>query len=516
MNDRRSFLKSLVSAPAAASLAATPSANASPSNDPRPSGHRSLHSGTPRRILHLVVDGMSSGILACANQFSELDRGRPLSWFRLIDQPSTRQAVMNVRSQNSLVTDSSASSCAWGSGVRIPNGKVNQTSKGEKLVTLYELLGQAGWKRGLVTTTEITHATPAGFIACVSARANGEDIATQYLERRIDLALGGASNHFRADKRKDKRDLLGDFRRLEYAVLRTPSDLASAPRDQRWLGVFSEGHIPYVVDQRGGLTKVPPVPSLAAMTRAALRRFSTEDRFILQVEGGRVDHGCHSNDAAAAIHELIAFDEAIDVCLEFQKEHPDTFLLITTDHATANPGLNGIGETYEKTNATFRNVRKVRQSIGEILNRLRTAENRMQAAARLQESTGYAASNRRMETLEPFLKKKGYALFDAFNSDTCALGQVLANHTGIAFTSGNHTSDYVPVLALGPGSDRIEGFIQNTQLFAHYLDFAGLSFRNPQEPLVAGACHAESTEDIASYLSPTVSEMPGDSELTSV
>jgi alkaline phosphatase len=43
---------------------------------------------------------------------------------------------MNVRSQNSLVTDSSASSCAWGSGVRIPNGKVNQTSKGEKLVTL--------------------------------------------------------------------------------------------------------------------------------------------------------------------------------------------------------------------------------------------------------------------------------------------------------------------------------------------------------------------------------------------
>ena len=500
MNDRRSFLKSLVSAPAAASIAATPSATASPSNHPRPSGQRSLHSGTPRRILHLVVDGMSSGILACANQFSELDRGRPLTWFRLIDQPSTRQAVMNVRSQNSLVTDSSASSCAWGSGVRIPNGKVNQSSKGEKLVTLYELLGQAGWKRGLVTTTEITHATPAGFIACVSARSSGEDIATQYLERRIDLALGGASNHFRADKRKDKRDLLGDFRRLEYAVLRTPSDLASAPRDQRWLGVFSEGHIPYVVDQRGGLTKVPPVPSLAAMTRAALRRFSKEDRFILQVEGGRVDHGCHSNDAAAAIHELIAFDEAIDVCLEFQKEQPDTFLLITTDHATANPGLNGIGETYEKTNATFRNVRKVRQSIGEILNRLRTAENRMQAAVRLQESTGYAASNRRMETLEPFLKKRGYALFDAFNSDTCALGQVLANHTGIAFTSGNHTSDYVPVLALGPGSDRIEGFIQNTELFGHYLDFAGLSFRNPQEPLVAGACESPTTENVAEYL----------------
>ena len=499
MNPRRHFLKSLVTAPAVSALTAT--ALGAAAHAPRKSNteNRPLASGTPRRIIHMVVDGMSSGILACANQYSEHVRGRPLTWFRLIDQPSTRQAVMNVRSQNSLVTDSSASSCAWGSGVRIPNGKVNQTSKGEKLVTLYELLGQAGWKRGLVTTTEITHATPAGFIACVNARGSGDDIATQYLERRIDLALGGASNHFRADKRKDKRDLLGDFRGLEYAVLRSPSDLASAPRDQRWLGVFSEGHIPYVVDQQGGLTKVAPTPSLAAMTRAALRRFTHEERFILQVEGGRVDHGCHSNDAAAAVHEMIAFDQAIEVCLEFQKDHPDTFILITTDHATANPGLNGLGETYEKTNAAFHNLKKVRQSVGEILNRLRTAENRTQAAARLQESTGYAASTRRMETLDPFLKKKGYALFDAFNSDTCALGQVLANHTGIAFTSGNHTSDYVPVLAMGPGSDRIEGFLQNTELFGHYLDFAGLSFRNAQEPLVAGACQAAPTENTAEY-----------------
>ncbi|MFM7555169.1 MAG: alkaline phosphatase, partial [Verrucomicrobiota bacterium] len=210
MNDRRQFLKTLASAPAASAIAVT-SATARAADGPGAStAARPLPSGIPRRILHLVVDGMSSGILACANQYSEHVRGRPLAWFRLIDQASTRQAVMDVRSQNSLVTDSSASSCAWGSGVRIPNGKVNQTSKGQKLVTLYELLGQAGWKRGLVTTTEITHATPAGFIACVSARASGDDIATQYLERRIDLALGGASNHFCGDKRKDKRDLLGD------------------------------------------------------------------------------------------------------------------------------------------------------------------------------------------------------------------------------------------------------------------------------------------------------------------
>ncbi len=502
MNDRRQFLKSLVAVPAVTAGCAATGTRAPEAVRPRP-----LPAGTPRRIIHMVADGMGSGILASASQYSEYARGRRLTWLDLLDRPETHFAMMNVRSQNSLVTDSSASSSAWGSGVRIPNGKVNRSSRGDRLITLYELLGQAGWKRGLVTTTEITHATPSGFIASVDSRGSGEDIAAQYYERRVDLALGGARNHFRADKRADRRDLLADFSRIGYAVLQKPADLDSAPLDRPWLGVFADGHLPYVVDQLGGLTKPAATPPLAAMTRSALRRLVREDRFILQVEGGRVDHGCHSNDAAAAIHELIAFDEAIDVVLEFQREQPDTFVMITTDHATANPGLNGMGDSYTRSNATLRHVKQVRQSTGEILNRLRTAENRAQAIARLKESTGYTASSRRMDLLDPFLKKKGYALFDGFNSDTAALGQVLANHLGIAFTSGNHTSDYVPVLACGPGAGRFAGFFENTEIFGHYLDFAGVQFRNAQEPLVAGVLPVEPTEDVASYWQPLESAL---------
>ena len=96
---------------------------------------------------------------------------------------------MDLSSQNSLVTDSSAASSAWGCGARIPNGKVNRTSRGERLVPLYEVLAEAGWKRGLVTTTEITHATPAGFAASTGSRGEAEEIAIQYLERRVDVLL---------------------------------------------------------------------------------------------------------------------------------------------------------------------------------------------------------------------------------------------------------------------------------------------------------------------------------------
>lgn len=434
----------------------------------------------------MVADGMGSGIVACANHFSHLTRHRELSWLTLIRRDGTQSALMDVRSQNSLVTDSSASSSAWGCGVRIPNGKVNQSSTGTRLVTLYELLGAAGWKRGLVTTTEITHATPAGFAACTKSRNDADDIAAQYLERRVEVLLGGGRKYFEKESRKDKRDLKAEFRRAGYALLEKPSDLGSAPQRQPLLGLFCGGHLPYVVDIEGGLTKVEAVPTLAAMTRAALKHLGTEERFILQVEGGRVDQGCHNNDAAAAIREMIAFDEAIDVVLEFQKDHPDTLVLITTDHATGNPGLNGMGDDYGKSNQLFRNLLSIRQSVPEIAKRVLLAETPADYVKSLFEATGYTISTRRRELLEPYLKKKGYALYETMASDVAAVGQVLANHTGIGFTSTAHTSDFVPVLTRGPGADAFRGFIRNTEVFERYLTFAGVNHRNRQEALIVG------------------------------
>ena len=488
MDNRRHFLRSLLAAPvigagcahSASQSQKTPAATSGalvPAYVPP--------AGSPRRVIHLVADGMSSGTLACADHYSQIHRGRRLTWFELLRRDDVQVAVMDVRSQNSLVTDSSASSSAWGSGVRIPNGKVNQASNGRPLVTLFELLGEAGWKRGLVTTTEITHATPAGFAASVKSRSDAEDIAAQYLERRVDLALGGGRKYFLADQRKDKRDLRAAYREAGYAVLETPQDLRQAPRDQRWIGIFASSHLPFLVDQRGGLTKVDPTPSLAEMTTAALKQFADSERFVLQVEGGRVDHGAHNNDAAASILELIAFDEALDVCLEFQKEHPDTLLVMTTDHGTGNPGLNGMGDNYAKSSELFRNVSKMKQSLPEIITRINLAETPKDKLAVLKQSAGYSPSTRRLDLLQPFLQKKGYSLFDGLNSDLGALGQVLGNHFGISFTSTAHTSDHVPVLAVGPGADQFRGFVENTQIFDHYLAFAGIRFHNPQERLVA-------------------------------
>jgi alkaline phosphatase len=478
MKSRRGFIKGL----AAAGPVAVAGCAVKPEGRQRPVA---LPSETPRHIIHLVADGMGSGIVACANHYSHLTRHRELTWLSMIRREGTNYGLMDVRSQNSIVTDSSASSSAWGCGVRIPNGKVNQSSAGTKLVTLYELLGAAGWKRGLVTTTELTHATPAGFAACTKSRNDVDEIAAQYFERRVEVLLGGGRKHFEKEARKDKRDLKGEFRKAGYAVMEKAEELKSAPVDGPLLGIFTGSHLPYVVDIEGGVTKVDAVPSLAAMTRTALKRLAREERFVLQVEGGRVDQGCHNNDAAAAIREMIAFDEALDEALEFQREHPETLVIVTTDHATGNPGLNGMGEDYGKSNQLFRNLLSIRQSVPEIAKRVLLTETPEAYAKAMFEATGYLISTRRRELLEPFLKKKGYALFEVMASDVAAVGQVLANHIGIGFTSTAHTSDLVPILSRGPGAAAFRGMIQNTDVFERYLGFAGVGFRNRQEALVA-------------------------------
>jgi len=454
----------------------------------------------PRHIIHLVADGMSLGTLTCADHFSRLTRQRGLTWLDLYHHPAAYSAWMNMRSLNSLVTDSSAASSSWGSGSRVVNGVVNELPDGRALRTLYQLFAEAGWKRGLVTTTEITHATPAGFAVNCGKRGDAETIAAQYLKRRIEVLLGGGHTFFDPKKRKDKRDLRAESRAQGYEVMTSLWHLASAPMDKPWLGLFTESHLPFTLDHQADRRQLLTVPTLADMTRAALKKLQRESHFILQVEGGRVDHACHNCDAAAAMHDQVAFDEALDMCLEFQRLEPETLLVITTDHGTANPGLNGIGDAYGKSPSLFANLKQVRCSFPEITKHLEKAASIQVIRQVIRERTGYDVPENKARAFEPFLQKKGTTAFDGMNSVTAQLGQLLANHVGISWTGGAHTADYVPLLAIGPGAERFRGFLQNVEVFRHYAALADVDYRNPEVPLLAETGpSAGEVEDIAAY-----------------
>jgi alkaline phosphatase len=446
----------------------------------------------------MVSDGMSMGTLTAADHFSQLLRGRGLTWLHLYQQPGVASAWMNMRSLNSIVTDSSAASSSWGCGSRIVNGAINVFPDGRELLPLYTVLGQAGWKRGLVTTTEITHATPAGFAASGLNRDAGDVIADQYFARKIDLLLGGGKKFFNPKERKDKRDLLAEFQQAGYVVMDTLTELQQAPLDKPWLGTFSSSHLPFTLDHISDAKLIGKVPTLATLTRYALKKLERESHFILQVEGGRVDHACHSCDAAAALHDQIAFDEAIDVCLEFQRRMPETLVVITTDHGNGNPGINGTGDKYAESPTRFRNLQQIRHSFGEILKKMEKVTSEKEVKRIVKETTGYNVPSEKAAMLLPFLEKKGKAVYDLMNSKEAQLGQLLGNYCGIGWAGGAHTGDYVPLLACGPGAERFRGFIQNTQVFHNYLALAKVDFRNPELPLLAecgpSAAEAEGAE----------------------
>lgn len=506
----------------------------------------------PGRIIQLVADGMSLGTLTCADYLSHQLRGRGLTWMALFQNPHARNGLMNMRSLNSMVTDSSAASSSWGSGSRVKNGAVNQLPGGLELTTLYELFDELGWKRGLVTTTEITHATPAGFATCVDNRDTGDLIAEQYFQRKVDVLLGGGEKFFNPKRRKDKCDLKAAFAAANYQVMRTAADLAGAPTDKRWLGVFSSSHLPFTLDQMADAQLQARVPTLAAMTCRALEWLGRHGPFILQVEGGRVDHAAHNCDAPAAMRDMIAFDEALDVALEFQRRQPDTLVVVTTDHGNSNMGVNGSGTSYGNSSQMFKKVAGVKASLAEILRQLRkkppenslleetvkedpappdakfdalTAElekngaltNKTAGAAAaakpkdyvptLKEiqgiigaTTGYKVSDRRAGWFQAYLAKKGACVYELMNSDVVQLGQLLANHIAVGWTGNVHTSDYVPVTALGPGAERFGGFIQNVDVFRHYTQLAGIDFKNPEAPLLAAdGPDAADVENLAEY-----------------
>jgi alkaline phosphatase len=460
-------------------------------------------SDRPRHIIHLVADGMSQGTLSCAEHLAQLARERGLEWLRLYSDPNTVTGLMNVRSLNSLVTDSAASSSAWGSGSRVVNGAINMLPDGRKLRPLYELLRDAGWKRGLVTTTEITHATPAGFCVNVPKRSQAEVIASQMLESRIEVLLGGGARFFAPQSRSDKRDLLGEFCLAGYQVVHDRRELAAAPKGKPWLGLFSPSHLPFALDHQADDDLKATVPTLAELTKAALRKLEREEHFILQVEGGRIDHAAHLNDAGGAFHDQIAFDDALRVCLEFRQEHPSTLLVITTDHGTGNPGLNGTGTRYSKSSPLFQQLTKITHSHEWMLRRIygvpeSDTEDMLEAdpskaglvepaqiAEIIRAATSFRVSESQATKLHQFFAGKGDALYELANSGEFQLAQFLANQTGIGWTSLAHTSDFVPIVARGPGAERFQGFIQNVDVFRHYTQLAGVDHQNPTLPLQA-------------------------------
>jgi len=441
---------------------------------------------TTRNIIFMIADGMSTGVPSLAEPFSRLVRGTGTWFYRLAQEPDNAQGLFEMRSLNSLVTDSAAASTAWSSGSRVINGAINVLPDGTKLTPLAPLMRSTRRRVGLVTTTMVAHATPAAFAAVQADRDDMHLIAPQYLDM-VDVILGGGREHFDGALRADGQDWLERFAKSGYDVVSSRDGMITAKLAGRMLGVFGVGHLPFTIDRRNSEVLSRTVPTLAEMTRTALRALSSGgDGFLLQVEGGRVDHAAHANDAAALLWDQLAFDDAIGVVMEFVAEHPDTLVVITSDHGNANPGLNGMGAAYAESDACFENLAHATASFDEIRRRVKAA------AAPAAPSDDHVIDVLRDVTGAQITRSEAQAVAAAWNDSypselnrqhrnfVGVLGQVLGNYNGIGWTGITHTADLVMSLTVGRGRDLFRGFLRNVDAFPRLTRLAGVRHENPQ------------------------------------
>lgn len=424
-----------------------------------------------RGIVFMVSDGMSHGVLPLAEALSQQTRKRSTRWWELLQSPASVQGLMDTASANSLVTDSAAASSAWGGGQRVPNGHINVTDKGRKVEPIGATLQAKKCRLGLVTTATVTHATPAGFAANTPDRNDEQGIALQYLDR-AEIVLGGGSQFFDPAQRKDKRDLFADFAKAGYEILRDRDQLLAA-KSPRLLGTFTPGYLPYSVDRSNDECLAKKTPTLAEMADAALQRFLTGDSpFLLQVEGARIDHAAHANDIAGLLGDQLAFDDAIATVMTAIAGRDDVLVVITSDHGNSNPGLNGMGSSYGRTNEYFSRIAGIKASHERIFAEWNAKKGgTAELTALVQQRLGFKPNDSEAATLLDTMGGKPVTEWNHLLANPPGiLGQISGNHTGIGWTGTVHTADMTLITAVGPQADRFHGLVRNDSVHGKLLE----------------------------------------------
>jgi alkaline phosphatase len=238
------------------------------------------------------------------------------------------------RGTSPRVIDSAASATAYAIGMPTFNGAIGMGPDSIAHETVLEAAKKVGLATGLVTTTSITDATPAAFAAHVPDRTLHHDIAAQLAATGVDVLMGDGLGYFDGTLRPDSQNLLPGLAR-RYTIARSPAELAAVDRKATpaLLGLFAQSNAP-ALD--------PAKPRLATMAETALAILSRDpDGFFLLVETEGSDEAAHANapiDQVAAI--MADLDQAIRVVLRFQADHPETLVIMTSDHETGGAALH--------------------------------------------------------------------------------------------------------------------------------------------------------------------------------
>ena len=437
--------------------------------------------GQAKYVFYFIGDGMGVNQVNGTEMYrAELQNGRIGVEPLLFTQFPVGTMASTFSATNS-VTDSSAAGTALSTGVKTYNGAIGMDDRKEPLQTIAEKAKKAGKKVGVATSVSVDHATPAAFYAHQPDRNMYYEIATDLPKANFDFYAGAGflKPTTTADK-KEAPSIFPMFEEAGYTLARGYNDFkAKAPQAQKMILIQEEGAnascLPYAIDRKkDDLT-------LAQITDSAIEVLTKEKNkgFFLMVEGGKIDWACHSNDAATVFNEVADMDEAIKVAYEFYKKHPkETLIVVTADHETGGIAL-GTGK-YALNLKVLQHQKNSADILSARISELRKAKNNKVSwedmKSLLADNMGFwkeipisweQEKKLRDEYEKSFVKDKVVfeeSLYSKSEPMAARAKEVMDEIAMISWASGSHSAGYVPVFAIGAGSQLFGGKIDNIEI----------------------------------------------------
>ena len=337
-----------------------------------------------KNVILLIGDGMGIAHRTAGRVLGQGYTGGKANGTQALDRFPFNGMLM-TSSLNSLITDSAPSAHSYSTGNKGNNGMEgvfpDDTAADDdnpKIEHLSEFITRNfGKVTGIVSDAFAADATLAAFLAHTSDRGDGTLIASQYVDNRettgLKVLMGGGSYFFlphstAGSRRKDERNVISDFQAAGYTYASSATELAAVTpgEDTRLLGLFNLDNMNVAYDKlkRGDASVTASFPDqpflkdMAAKAIDVLRQYP--NGFFLMVEGAHIDKQSHRMDAERAIFDVIQFDQAVGVALDFAiqtntDDDPDndTLVIVTADHECSGLVLPGVGRPEKKGTRDF-------------------------------------------------------------------------------------------------------------------------------------------------------------------
>ncbi|RFF31224.1 alkaline phosphatase [Wenzhouxiangella sediminis] len=438
--------------------------------------------GEARNVILFVGDGMSLATVAAARILEGQLRGETGEENLLYFERFRHTGLSKTYNTNQQTPDSAGTMTAMATGVKSFAGAISVDSEavrgdcasmaGHERVSLLDLAELGGLKTGIVTTTRITHATPATLFSRSvdrewetdrgippSQRDSGcRDIARQLIEYRpgsIDVVFGGGRRAFlpsdetdpedpdQRGHRGDGRNLIAEWQAMHengrYVWNREGFETLPDFADGPVLGLFQPSHMNYEHDRPDD---VAGEPSIAEMTVKSIELLEdSENGYFMLVEGGRIDHAHHANNAWRALTDAVAFAEAVQAADEMTGE--DTLIIVTADHGHALT-FGGYGKRGNPIVGLAERPKEDGKGDGGLL---RDENDRPMTVLGYANGPGYRDGER-----------PDFDEIDPRDPD-------YLQESAVGLWSGTHSGEDVPVYAQGPGAGVIHGVFEQNAIF---------------------------------------------------